>query len=146
VLKMTGPRFDRLTFEQAKLFADSEQTLHAASPAELEGQSFRGPFGEAHVVRVRIKGSHVAISVSSPQTPAKGVQSLGPQTATLQVGSQNLTVANPSSGPKGSQYINDLGFTGTAPITGPATLTLSAWTLLDLDTLTVAVPKTCQAA
>jgi hypothetical protein len=145
-MKMTGPRFDRLDFEHAKLVADGEQTVHASSLADLEGKSFQGPFGEAHIVRVRTKGSHVVVSVSSPQTPAKGVQSLGPQTATLQVGSQTLNAANPSSGPKGSQYVNDLGFAGTPPMTGAATLTLSSWTLLDLDTLSVAVPKTCQAA
>ena len=37
VLKMTGPRFDRLTFEHAKLIADGQQTVHAASLAGLEG-------------------------------------------------------------------------------------------------------------
>lgn len=145
VLKMTGPLFDHLTFEHAKLAADGQQTVHASSLADLAGKRFRGPFGEARIVQVQTKGSHIVVTVSSPQTPAKGVQNLGPQVATLQVGSQTLTPGNSPSGPKGSQYVNALGFTGTPPMTGPATLTLSSWTLLDLQTLTVVVPATCQA-
>jgi hypothetical protein len=145
VLKMTGPRFDRLTFEHAKLIAAGQQTVQASSLSDLEGKSVPGPFGDAHIVRVRTRGSHVVLSVASPQTPVKGVQSLGPQAATLQEGSKTLTPANSPWAPKGSQYVNDLEFTGTRQMTGPATLSISSWMLLDLETLTVAVPATCQA-
>jgi hypothetical protein len=145
VLKMTGPLFDHITFEHAKLVADGQQTVHAPSLADLARKRFRGPFGEARIIQVQTKGSHVVVRVSSPQKPARGVQNLGPQAATLQVGSQTLTPGNSPSAAKVSQYVNALGFTGTPPMKGPATLTLSSWTLLDLQPLTVVVPATCQA-
>jgi hypothetical protein len=143
VLTMTGPVFDRITFAHAKLEADGEQTVRAPSLSALAGRSFRGPFGKARIVSVQTHGNKVVVQLVSPRTPAKDVENNGPQTSTLDVGSQTLTPAPSTAIPKGRQYVNKLAFTGTSPMNGPATLKVSSWSLLDLAPLTVVVPASC---
>jgi len=142
-LKLTGSAFDRIVFGHAKLEAGGEQTEQAPSLSALAGKAFQGPFGKARILDVRTHGDKVVVWISSPRTPAEKVENDGPQVATLRVGSQTLTSGRTSSAPRGSQFVNTLSFSGTSPMSGPATLTTSAWTVIDLAPLTVVLPSSC---
>jgi hypothetical protein len=142
-VQITGPAFESVSFQHATLDAEGEPTVRADSVSALAGKRFQSPFGEARIVDVRTHGSTVVVLIESPQTPADGIQHIGPQAATLQIGSTTLTGKAVSSNPKGSEYVNTIAFTGDHPASGAATLTTSSWRLLDLGTLTVLVPGDC---
>jgi len=139
----SGPPFDRLVLSRLEMRVDGQQTVHADSVVKLEGVRFRGPFGPARITTVRVNGQKVAMKVSSPKRAAAGVQSLGPQDATLQVGSATLSLKESASGPEGSQNVNQFTFEGQLPAKGAATLTTSTWKILDFGDMTIALPASC---
>ena len=142
-LAFSGPAFDRLVFAHATLAADAAQTVHARSIQALAGSRFRGPFGPARVTDVQVVGSKVRVQIAYEQTPVSGVQNIGPQDATLQVGSVTLAPAGSSSVVKGSKNVTRLTFAGAVPKDGPATLTVSSWHVLDLEELAIRLPADC---
>jgi hypothetical protein len=143
-LTFTGPEFDRLLLDRPTMRVDAQQTVHADSVEQLQGMRFRGPFGPARITQVRVNGDRVVMKISSSKRAAPGVQNLGPQEASLQVGSATLTQqGGGASGPQGSQNVNQMNFAGPLPSKGAASLTTSTWQILDLGTITIVLPASC---
>jgi hypothetical protein len=139
----SGPAFDRLVLDRPTLLVAAQQTVHADSVESLQGARFRGPFGPARITAARVNGQRVMINVSSAKRAVPGVQNLGPQAATLQVGPATLSLKGLASGPQGSQNVNQLVFAGPLTTKGAVTLTTSNWKILDFVDLTINLPANC---
>jgi hypothetical protein len=143
-VSFSGPEFDRLVLNHPTMRVDAQQTVHADAVEQLQGMRFRGPFGPARIAQVTVNGDRVIVKVSSARRAAPGVQSLGPQDGSLQVGSATLSLqGGAASGPEGSQNVSQLTFSGPLPPKGAATLTTSNWEILNLKTLTMLLPAAC---
>jgi hypothetical protein len=139
----SGPRFDRLVLIGPSMGVDAQPTVHADSVEKLQGMRFSGPFGPARITTVNVHGQKVSVKVSSAKRAMAGVQNLGPQDAALQVGSATMSLKGTSSGVAGSQNVSQLVFEGPHPGKGAATLTMSAWKILDFGNMTIALPADC---